>query len=182
VVAEVRLIGHAPYRLEAGMIERKHGRIVNMASSAGLRGYPYAAAYVASKHALVGYSRCVAAELAKTGVTLNLVCPHYVESPMTEQIYFVISRDGRTWTSLNEGQPVLVSKLGEKGVRDPFLLRAHDGGKGGKFVIIATDLSINLNRDWGRAVTKGSKSIVVWESTDLVKWSEPGFEIPLSFA
>lgn len=66
------------------MLERKHGRIVNIASSAGLRGYAYAAAYVASKHALVGYSRCAALELARSGVALNLVCPHYVESPMTE--------------------------------------------------------------------------------------------------
>ncbi len=66
------------------MIAAKRGRIVNIASSAGLQGYPYAAAYVASKHALVGYSRCAAQELQKTGVTLNLVCPHYVESPMTD--------------------------------------------------------------------------------------------------
>ena len=67
------------------MIEARRGRIVNIASSAGLVGYPYAAAYVASKHALVGYSRCAARELAGSGVTLNLVCPHYVESPMTDQ-------------------------------------------------------------------------------------------------
>lgn len=74
-----RLIEHfAP-----DMIARHRGRIVNIASSAGLRGYPYAAAYVASKHALVGYTRCAAEELAKTGVTMNLVCPHYVDSPMT---------------------------------------------------------------------------------------------------
>ncbi|MBL8859623.1 MAG: SDR family oxidoreductase [Planctomycetes bacterium] len=66
------------------MLEAKRGRIVNIASSAGLQGYPYAAAYVASKHALVGYSRSAARELAKSGVTLNLVCPHYVESPMTD--------------------------------------------------------------------------------------------------
>jgi NAD(P)-dependent dehydrogenase (short-subunit alcohol dehydrogenase family) len=79
------------------MIERKYGRIVNIASSAGLRGYPYAAAYVASKHALVGYSRCVAAELAKTGVTLNLVCPHYVESPMTEQtVARIVGKTGKS--------------------------------------------------------------------------------------
>lgn len=71
--------------LAPAMVAAKHGRIVNIASSAGLRGYPYAAAYVASKHALVGYSRCAAAELESTGVTLNLVCPHYVESPMTEE-------------------------------------------------------------------------------------------------
>jgi hypothetical protein len=91
-------------------------------------------------------------------------------SPMTEQVYFVTSRDGKQWSSLNGGEPVLVSRLGEKGVRDPFLLRARDGKK---FFLIATDLSIHLNRDWGRAVTAGSKSILVWESVDLVKWSEP---------
>ena len=89
---------------------------------------------------------------------------------MTEQIYFVVSRDGKDWTSLNGGEPVLVSQLGERGVRDPFLLRAHDGSK---FFLIATDLSIHLNRDWGRAVRAGSKSIVIWESSDLVNWSEP---------
>jgi NAD(P)-dependent dehydrogenase (short-subunit alcohol dehydrogenase family) len=79
------------------MIQRKHGRIVNLASSAGLRGYPYAAAYVASKHALVGYSRSVSAELAKTGVTLNLVCPHYVDSPMTDQtVQRIVGKTGKT--------------------------------------------------------------------------------------
>jgi hypothetical protein len=92
------------------------------------------------------------------------------QSPMTEQIYFVASRDGMQWTSLNGGEPVLVSQLGEKGVRDPFVLRSHDGGK---VFLIATDLSINLNRNWGRAVRSGSKSIVIWESEDLVKWSQP---------
>lgn len=92
------------------------------------------------------------------------------QSPITEQIYFVVSRDGRQWKNLNNGEPVLVSELGEKGVRDPFILRSHDGSR---FFLIATDLSINLTRDWGRAVRAGSKSIVIWESTDLVKWSEP---------
>ena len=91
-------------------------------------------------------------------------------TPMTEQIYFVVSHDGRQWNELNNAQPVLVSALGEKGVRDPYLIRAHDGKK---FYLIATDLSINLNHDWGRAQTAASKSIVIWESTDLVKWSEP---------
>jgi NAD(P)-dependent dehydrogenase (short-subunit alcohol dehydrogenase family) len=79
------------------MIENKYGRIVNVGSSAGLRGYPYAAAYVASKHALVGYSRCVSAELAKTGVTLNIVCPHYVDSPMTDQtVERIVGKTGKT--------------------------------------------------------------------------------------
>src|SRR5687767_3029277 len=89
------------------------------------------------------------------------------QSPMSEQVYFVVSRDGKQWTSLNGGEPVLVSEIGEKGARDPFLLRAHDGLK---YFLIATDLSIHRNRDWSRAVTAGSKSILIWESTDLVKW------------
>jgi hypothetical protein len=92
------------------------------------------------------------------------------QSPMTEQIYFGISADGRSWSALNGGEPALVSTLGEKGVRDPFLIRSHDGKT---FYLIATDLSIALNPDWKRAVTNASKSIVIWESNDLVKWSEP---------
>ena len=67
------------------MIEKKYGRVVHVASSAGLKGYAYAAAYTASKHALVGYARSASTELAKSGVTMNLVCPHYVDSPMTAQ-------------------------------------------------------------------------------------------------
>lgn len=92
------------------------------------------------------------------------------QSPLSEQIYFVTSRDGRQWQALNDAKPVLVSTLGEKGVRDPFLIRAHDGKK---FYLIATDLSINLNHDWGRATHAGSKAIVIWESTNLVQWSQP---------
>lgn len=92
------------------------------------------------------------------------------QSPMSEQIYFAVSKDGRSWDALNGGEPVLVSRLGEKGVRDPYLLRSHDG-RG--FHLIATDLSINLNGDWNRAQTAGSRSIVVWDSPDLVKWSRP---------
>lgn len=91
-------------------------------------------------------------------------------TPLTEQIYFAISEDGRNWKALNDGEPALVSSLGEKGVRDPYLLRSHDGSQ---FYLIATDLSIHLNPDWGRAVTAGSHNIVVWESSDLVNWSEP---------
>ena len=91
-------------------------------------------------------------------------------SPMTEQVYFSLSKDGTKWTALNNAKPVLVSELGEKGVRDPYLLR---GKSGDHFYLIATDLSIHLNRDWGRAVRGGSHNIVVWESEDLVTWSEP---------
>jgi hypothetical protein len=92
------------------------------------------------------------------------------QTPLSEQVYFATSRDGRNWTALNGGDAVLVSPHGEKGVRDPYLLRSHDGKK---FFLIATDLSINLNGDWKRAIRDGSKSIVVWESTDLLHWSPP---------
>lgn len=92
------------------------------------------------------------------------------QTPMSEQVYFALSEDGRKWAALNEGQPVLVSGLGENGVRDPYLLRAHDGRS---FYILATDLSINRNRDWRRAQRAGSQSIVIWESSDLVHWSPP---------
>jgi NAD(P)-dependent dehydrogenase (short-subunit alcohol dehydrogenase family) len=79
-----------------GMLERGYGRIVNVASSGGLRGYPYVTAYCASKHALVGYSRAAALELAGSGVCVNLVCPHYVDSPMTEEsIQRVVEKTGR---------------------------------------------------------------------------------------
>jgi hypothetical protein len=91
-------------------------------------------------------------------------------TPMTEQIYFALSEDGRRWEALNGGEPVLVSTLGEKGVRDPFLIRSHDGET---FYLIATDLSINLNPNWERAQREGSQAIVIWESSDLVDWSEP---------
>ena len=79
------------------MVEHRQGRIVNIASSAGLQGYAYAAAYVASKHALVGYSRCAALDLKGSGVTLNVVCPHYVDSPMTDQtVARIMQKTGRS--------------------------------------------------------------------------------------
>ncbi len=91
-------------------------------------------------------------------------------TPMSEQIYFGISADGRHWEALNGGNPVLVSDVGEKGVRDSFFLRSHDGQK---VWLIATDLCVNRNRDWHRNTHAGSRSIVLWEASDLVNWSRP---------
>ena len=91
-------------------------------------------------------------------------------TPLTEQVYFMVSKNGHDWQALNDAKPVLVSTVGEKGVRDPYILRTHDNNQ---FVLIATDLSINLNGNWHRAQTSASKSIVIWESKDLINWSEP---------
>jgi len=76
----------APYLLSRetlpGMLERGWGRIINIASLAGLYGSPYVTAYTASKHALVGFTRALATEVAGKGVTVNAICPGYVATDM----------------------------------------------------------------------------------------------------
>lgn len=66
------------------LLESSNGRLVFVASVAGLRGVPYAAHYSASKHGLLGLMRSLAAEYARTSLTVNAVCPGYVDSPMTD--------------------------------------------------------------------------------------------------
>jgi 3-hydroxybutyrate dehydrogenase len=73
-----------------------HGRLVFVASVASLRGVPYAAHYAASKHGLLGLMRSLAAEFARTSLTVNAVCPGYVDTPMTdESIARVVGKTGR---------------------------------------------------------------------------------------
>jgi NAD(P)-dependent dehydrogenase (short-subunit alcohol dehydrogenase family) len=79
-----------------GMIERADGRIVTVASTAGLAGSRYTAAYTASKHAAVGLMRAVAAEIVGTGVTANAVCPTFVRTAMTDRsIARIVASTGR---------------------------------------------------------------------------------------
>ena len=68
-----------------GMMRRRVGRIVNIASTAGLTGYAYTAAYTAAKHGVVGLTRALAKEAALTGVTVNAVCPGYTDTGMVER-------------------------------------------------------------------------------------------------
>jgi 3-hydroxybutyrate dehydrogenase len=94
----VHLMGavHASQAVLPGMIERGFGRIVNVASTAGLKGYAYVTAYCAAKHALVGLTRALAAETATRGVTVNAVCPGYTDTDLArDSITGVAARTGR---------------------------------------------------------------------------------------
>ncbi len=89
----------------AVMRSRGSGAIVTVASTAGLEGSRYTAAYTASKHAAVGLMRATAAEVAGTGVTANAVCPGYVDTPMTDATVAAIA--DRMGTSTDEARAVL---------------------------------------------------------------------------
>ena len=105
---------------------------------------------------------------------------HFIDEEQSadkEQVYFSVSKNGTSWKTLNDVKPVLDAKSlgGTGGIRDPHIIRSPEGDK---FYMIATDLSIYNLRDmgnakWGYSQSNGSQSIVIWESEDLVNWSEP---------
>lgn len=82
--------------LVPAMIEAGYGRVINIASNAGVSGYAYTAAYCASKHAVVGFTRGLAMDLAKTPVTINAVCPGWVDTDMVaEAVERIAGKTGR---------------------------------------------------------------------------------------
>ena len=93
-------IVHTTRAVLAGMIARKFGRVVAVASTAGLKGYPYVTAYCTTKHAVVGLVRSLAVETAKTGVTVNAVCPGYTDTDLVRQSVAAVS--GKTGKSHDE--------------------------------------------------------------------------------
>jgi NAD(P)-dependent dehydrogenase (short-subunit alcohol dehydrogenase family) len=91
------------------MKNQKNGKIIVIASKAGLIGEANVAAYTASKHAVVGLVRAAAAELAKYSITVNAICPDYVDTPMTQRSLEAAAT--RTGKSLEDVRSALESKL-----------------------------------------------------------------------
>jgi NAD(P)-dependent dehydrogenase (short-subunit alcohol dehydrogenase family) len=91
----------SPFRitraLVPGMVAAGWGRVVNIASNAGVSGYGYTAAYCAAKHAMVGFTRALAIDLARTGVTINALCPGWVHTKMSDEaVSRIAAKTGRS--------------------------------------------------------------------------------------
>jgi NAD(P)-dependent dehydrogenase (short-subunit alcohol dehydrogenase family) len=102
---------HAVRAVLDGMIARKSGRIVAMASTASLKGYAYVSAYCAAKHAVLGLVRSLAIETARTGVTVNAVCPGFADTEIMQEAVATISqKTGRSSadavSSILKGTPI----------------------------------------------------------------------------
>lgn len=90
-----------------GMIARKSGRVIFIASVAGLKGYAYVAPYVAAKHGVIGLMRALAVETARTGITVNAVCPGFTETELlSEAVANIVGKTGR---SVDEARASLAS-------------------------------------------------------------------------
>jgi 3-hydroxybutyrate dehydrogenase len=95
----VNLMGvvHVAHAVLGSMAERGFGRIVAIASTAGVKGYPYVSAYCAAKHAVVGLVRSLALETATTGVTVNAVCPGFTDTDLvSESLDRIVAKTGHT--------------------------------------------------------------------------------------
>jgi len=88
---------HCTQAVLPGMRKRGYGRIVSIASSASLKGYPYVSAYCAAKHGLLGLTRALALETAKDGITVNAVCPGYTETNLlSESVSRIVDATGQS--------------------------------------------------------------------------------------
>ncbi|MGE0550972.1 MAG: SDR family NAD(P)-dependent oxidoreductase [Kofleriaceae bacterium] len=111
----------APFRitraLVPGMVKAGWGRVVNIASNAGVSGYGYTSAYCAAKHAMVGMTRALAVDIARTGVTINALCPGWVETQMVEQAIARIAQ--KTGRSEDEARASLAAMSPQRRMIEP---------------------------------------------------------------
>jgi NAD(P)-dependent dehydrogenase (short-subunit alcohol dehydrogenase family) len=99
---DVNLMGcvHASRAVLPAMLQSGWGRVVNVASTAGQKGYAYVAAYCAAKHAVIGLTRALALETAKKGVTVNAVCPGYTDTPLLDDaVRNIVAKTGMDATA-----------------------------------------------------------------------------------
>jgi NAD(P)-dependent dehydrogenase (short-subunit alcohol dehydrogenase family) len=111
----------APFRVTRAfvpsMVKAGWGRVINIASNAGVSGYGYTVAYCAAKHAMVGMTRALAIDLARTGVTINAICPGWVETQMVEEaVTRIAAKTGRTE---DEARTSLASMSPQKRMIEP---------------------------------------------------------------
>lgn len=136
----------APFRviraLVPSMVKASWGRVINIASNAGISGYGYSAAYCAAKHAMVGMTRALAIDLARSGVTINALCPGWVETAMLDEaVTRIAAKTGRSET---EARTSLAAMSPQRRVITPdevahaALMLCSDGARGihGQTIVI----------------------------------------------
>jgi NAD(P)-dependent dehydrogenase (short-subunit alcohol dehydrogenase family) len=132
----------------AGMREQKWGRIIFIASTAGLKGYPYVAPYVAAKHGVVGLSRALAVETAKAGITVNAICPGFTETSLLDRAVDRIA--ATTKVSEDEARKLLAARnpqdrfIQPQEVADAALWLCSDGSAG----ITGQAISVSGGETW----------------------------------